>query len=74
MADKKKNTPPDKKTKAQKDAFPVVCLGASAGGLKALETFLANLPEKNGISFVVITQTDPDRASMLPKTVEGDGL
>ena len=53
------------KPKEVKD-FPIVCLGASAGGLKALETFLSNVPGKSGISFVVISHTDPNRTSLLP--------
>lgn len=35
-------------------AFPIVGIGASAGGLEALEQFLANVPENCGMAFVVI--------------------
>jgi two-component system, chemotaxis family, CheB/CheR fusion protein len=35
--------------------FPVVGLGASAGGLQALETFFAAVPIDSGTAFVVIT-------------------
>ncbi len=31
--------------------FPIVGIGASAGGLEALEAFLKNVPEKNGPAF-----------------------
>ena len=47
-------------------AFPVVGIGASAGGLAALESFFAALPENSGIAFVVITHTGPEHASLLP--------
>jgi two-component system CheB/CheR fusion protein len=46
--------------------FPLIGIGASAGGLEALEGFLANVPEDSGMAYVVISHTDPDRASLLP--------
>ncbi len=51
---------------AQKAAFPIVCLGASAGGLKSLEGFLSKAPKDCGMAFVVISHTDPERTSLLP--------
>ncbi|MCF8051044.1 MAG: chemotaxis protein CheB [Desulfobacterales bacterium] len=54
------------KTRTEKDLFPIVCLGASAGGLKSLEAFLSNVPDQMGMAFVVISHTDPDRTSLLP--------
>lgn len=45
---------------------PVVVIGASAGGLEALEEFFTNMPADSGIVFVVITHTDPGRPSLLP--------
>lgn len=45
--------------------FPVVGIGASAGGLEALEEFFgATKPDMNA-AFVVITHLDPNRASMM---------
>ncbi len=46
--------------------FPVIGIGASAGGLEAIEAFLSNLHEESGMAFVVVSHTDPGRASMLP--------
>lgn len=51
--------------------FPVVALGASAGGLEALRRFFSQLPEKSGIAFVVIQHLDPERPSMLTRVLEG---
>jgi two-component system CheB/CheR fusion protein len=31
--------------------FPIVCLGASAGGLEALEQFLGNTSPQSGMDF-----------------------
>ena len=46
---------PKKKGQPENNKFPMVCLGASAGGLKAIEAFLSSLPRKSGIAFVVIS-------------------
>jgi two-component system, chemotaxis family, CheB/CheR fusion protein len=50
-------------------SFPVVCISASAGGLQALESFVAELPVENGMAFVVITHTDPEHVSLLPEII-----
>ncbi|WP_181869966.1 chemotaxis protein CheB [Halomonas sp. DQ26W] len=48
------------------DARPtVVGIGASAGGLAALKTFFANVPERTGLSFVVVMHLSPDHQSHL---------
>ena len=51
-------------------AFPVVAIGATAGGLEALETTFANLHAKTGMAFVIITHTDPKHASLLPDIIQ----
>ena len=48
------------------DSFPIVCLGASAGGLKALEAFFDHLPAEGGMAYVVVQHLDPHRESHLP--------
>src|SRR5262245_18038886 len=40
--------------------FPIVGIGASAGGLEALELFLQRVPEKSGAAYVVVQHLDPD--------------
>jgi len=47
--------------------FPIVGLGASAGGLEALEKFLAHVPSDCGIAFVVVTHLHPGHVSLLPE-------
>ena len=44
----------------------VVGLGASAGGLEALQSFFANMPPDSGFAFVIVTHQAPNRASLLP--------
>jgi two-component system, chemotaxis family, CheB/CheR fusion protein len=56
---------------AQRDErIPIVGLGASAGGLQALETFFDAAPAQCGMAFVVITHTDPAHISMLPELIK----
>jgi len=43
--------------------FPVVGIGASAGGLQAVQTFFENMPAENGMAFVVVLHLSPDHQS-----------
>ena len=45
--------------------FFVVGIGASAGGLRALEEFFANMPADSGAAFVVIQHLSPDFKSLM---------
>src|SRR5829696_7575636 len=45
--------------------FPVVGIGASAGGLEAFTKLLQNLPANTGMAFVLIQHLDPTHESML---------
>jgi two-component system CheB/CheR fusion protein len=47
--------------------FPVVGIGASAGGLEALEQFFPPVPPNLGVAFVVVTHLDPHATSFLPE-------
>ncbi len=51
-------------------AFPIVCLGASAGGLDALRAFFANVPDETGAAFVVVVHLSPDYESLLPDLLD----
>jgi two-component system CheB/CheR fusion protein len=50
--------------------FRVVGLGASAGGIEALQAFFKNLPPGSGLSFVVLLHMAPERKSLLPEILE----
>ena len=50
--------------------FPIIGIGASAGGLEALERFLRNVPEKSGMAFVVVQHLDPTREGMMVELLE----
>lgn len=61
-----------------------VGIGASAGGLEAIETFFKNMPENSGLAFVIIQHLSPDYKSLmgellsrytrLPIKVAADGM
>jgi len=46
-------------------SFPIVGIGASAGGLEAFTQLLKNLPTDTGMAFVLVQHLDPDHASAL---------
>src|SRR6266404_3785820 len=46
-------------------AFPIVGVGASAGGLEAFREFLAHLPDDTGMALVLVQHLDPKHESML---------
>jgi two-component system, chemotaxis family, CheB/CheR fusion protein len=44
----------------------IVGIGASAGGLEALDAFFRNMPGDTGMAFVVVTHTPAGRPSLMP--------
>ena len=52
------------------DDFPIVGIGASAGGLEALEQFLENVPQQSGMAFVIIQHLDPTHKGMMPELLQ----
>ena len=52
--------------------FPVVGIGASAGGLAALETFFSSMPTDvdPGMAFVIVQHLAPDHKSILTEIIQ----
>jgi two-component system, chemotaxis family, CheB/CheR fusion protein len=48
----------------------VVGLGASAGGLEALQQFLANVPPASGLAYIVVQHLDPTHKAMLTELLQ----
>lgn len=48
---------------SEKPAFPIAGIGASAGGVQALEGFFLGLPPQPGIGLVIVTHLSPARES-----------
>ena len=75
------STPPQPHSE---QSFPVVGVGASAGGLEAFTELLSHLPIDTGMAFVLIQHLDPNqpsalseimaRATPMPVSVAADGL
>ena len=56
--------------RSEKKTFPVVGIGASAGGLEALEKFLRNVPIPSGMAFVVVQHLDPAHKGSLVELLQ----
>ncbi len=54
----------------QEQNFFVVGIGASAGGLRALEEFFEQMPTDSGAAFVVIQHLSPDFKSLMKELLE----
>ena len=61
---------PEKNDLNKANEFPIVAIGASAGGLEAFEQFFGNMPKDNGMAFVVIQHLDPTHTSMMPELLQ----
>ena len=73
----KKPTPkqPNKEKKSElghpkENGLIVAGIGASAGGLKALQAFFSALPENTGVSYVVVTHLHPEHESHLAELIQ----
>ena len=49
--------------------FPIVGVGASAGGIEALEGFFRGMPKDPGVAIIIITHLSPERESLLHEIV-----
>ena len=50
--------------------FPIVGIGASAGGLEAIELFLKNVPPDSGMAYIVVQHLDPNHESIMPELIQ----
>ena len=63
----------DKSIAAKEDAssYPVIGIGASAGGLQALERFFKAMPSDPGMAFIIVMHLAPGRQSLLAEILAG---
>jgi two-component system CheB/CheR fusion protein len=66
----KKNAEEQRAGKQITTQFPIVGIGASAGGLEAFEAFFTAMPEDSDMAFVLVAHLDPGHASILPELVQ----
>ncbi|MCD6017496.1 MAG: domain S-box protein [Bacteroidetes bacterium] len=59
-----KQKPKTRLSKKEKH-FPVVAIGSSAGGIKALTSFFKNLPAKTGMAYIIVQHLSKDHESFL---------
>jgi chemotaxis methyl-accepting protein methylase len=57
-------------TSARQGAFPVIGIGASAGGLEAIEQFLAQVSKPCGMAFVIVQHMDPTRKGLMVELLQ----
>ncbi len=57
-------------TTATDGSFPIVGIGASAGGLEALEEFLRHVPEGSGMALVVVQHLDPTHKGVMAELLQ----
>jgi len=50
--------------------FPVVGIGASAGGLEAFKKLIKAIPENSGMAYVLVQHLDPNHESLLPELLQ----
>ncbi len=50
--------------------FPIVGIGASAGGLDAFKRLLKAIPENSGMAYVLVQHLDPSHESILPEILQ----
>ena len=51
-------------------SFPIVGIGASAGGLEAIEQFLRHVPAGSGMAFVIVQHLDPTHKGIMPELLQ----
>ena len=52
------------------ETFPIIGLGASAGGLDALKRFFSEVSETSGMAYVVVVHIPSDSPSMMPELLQ----
>lgn len=57
-------------TSLPKDRPYIAGVGASAGGLEALERLFKNMPHDSGIAFVLVPHLDPEYKSLMPELIQ----
>jgi len=67
-----KSVSPPKDTPSRQESllFPIVGIGASAGGLEALEQFLRQVPQGSGMAFVIVQHLDPTHKGIMPELLQ----
>jgi two-component system CheB/CheR fusion protein len=57
-------------SRQERPPFPIVGIGASAGGLEALEQFLGHVPANSGMAYVIVQHLDPTHKGIMPELLQ----
>ncbi len=60
----------DKTKILSKNLFPVVGIGASAGGLEAFKKLIKAIPEDSGMAYILVQHLHPEHSSALPEILQ----
>src|SRR5512141_786021 len=63
-------TSPEMPSRQESLPFPIVGIGASAGGLEALEQFLRHVPQGCGMAFVIVQHLDPTHKGIMAELLQ----
>ena len=64
----------DTKKILSKNTFPVVGIGASAGGLEAFKLLLNAIPEDSGMAYILVQHLHPGHTSALTEILQRETL
>src|SRR5665647_2336460 len=53
-----------------KNLFPVVGIGASAGGLEAFKKLIKAIPANSGMAYILVQHLHPEHESLLPEILQ----
>jgi chemotaxis methyl-accepting protein methylase len=67
---KGKRSVPADEPQSEERLFPIVGIGASAGGLEALDVFLRNVPAKSEIAFIIVQHLEPTQKDFMVELLQ----
>ena len=67
---KTERPPPPENARSADRLLPIVGIGASAGGLEALDAFLRNVPADCGVAFVIVQHLEPTQKDFMVELLQ----
>jgi len=65
-----KASPKEPPSRRENLLFPIAGIGASAGGLEALEQFLRQVPQGSGMAYVIVQRLDPTHKEIMAERLQ----
>jgi two-component system CheB/CheR fusion protein len=67
---KTNSAPPADNGRSAERFFPIIGIGASAGGLEALDLFLRNVPPDSDVTFVIVQHLEPTQKDFMVELLQ----